>query len=107
VEVVDAVVEDQRGDPLVERGWVSSGHGPTGGYELSVSLDSISVLDVVEAIDGPTDTGKCVVSGRSCNTTAPCPLHLAWASARTALLAELDATPLSRLAVQGTVQRTV
>jgi Rrf2 family iron-sulfur cluster assembly transcriptional regulator len=85
--------------PLVEMGWVSSGNGPTGGYELGADLDEVSVLDVVEAIDGPTDTGRCVVGGRSCNSAEPCPLHVAWASARTALIAELAATPLSHLPV--------
>jgi Rrf2 family iron-sulfur cluster assembly transcriptional regulator len=83
---------------LVEAGWVSSGIGPTGGYELVADLDDVSVLAVVEAIDGPTDNGRCVVAGRRCNSAEPCGLHVAWASARTALLAELAATPLSRLA---------
>ena len=50
--------------PLVKRGWVRSDPGPLGGYALVSSLEALSVLDVVEAIDGPTDEGRCVVADR-------------------------------------------
>ena len=87
--------------PLVERGWVRSDPGPTGGYSSVVDLEEISVLDVVEAIDGPTDAGRCVVANRVCNAEVPCALHGAWASARTALVDELASTPLATLSTRG------
>ena len=71
--------------------------GPTGGYSSPADLDEISVLDVVEAIDGPTDAGRCVVANRACNAELPCALHGAWASARAALVGDLASTPLARL----------
>lgn len=80
--------------PLVERGWVQSDPGPTGGYSITVSLDDITVLDVIEAIDGPTENGRCVVANRACDADAPCTLHSAWLNARAALLEALRTTPL-------------
>jgi len=49
--------------PLVRAGWVRSVPGPTGGYERRRDLDSLTVLEVVETIDGPTTTA--VVSSPS------------------------------------------
>ncbi|WP_116114697.1 Rrf2 family transcriptional regulator [Austwickia chelonae] len=80
--------------PLVRAGWVHSIPGPTGGYVLSEAATHLSVLDVVEAVDGPTDTGRCVVEDHPCGSTgAPCALHRAWSTARATLLDELATTP--------------
>jgi Rrf2 family transcriptional regulator, iron-sulfur cluster assembly transcription factor len=76
--------------PLVRVGWVTSEPGPTGGYSLRVDLTTISVLAVVEAIEGPTDTGRCVLADRPCSEEGPCALHAAWQRARQELLRELD-----------------
>jgi Rrf2 family protein len=84
--------------PLVRAGWVRSDPGPTGGYTATVGLDDITVLDVVEAVDGPTDTGRCVVADRPCNAGLPCALHGAWASARDALTTSLGAITLAATA---------
>lgn len=81
--------------PLVKQGWVASVPGPRGGYELRVALDDVSILELVEAVEGPTDTGKCVLTGVPCPPGEPCALHDAWTRARQALLDELARTPLS------------
>jgi Rrf2 family protein len=84
--------------PLVKAGWVRSEPGPTGGYALRVPLDEVCVLDVIEAIDGATDAGRCVVEARSCDSAMPCILHLAWNRARAELVRTLGAMSLSSLA---------
>jgi len=83
--------------PLVKHGWVRSNPGPSGGYSLVSGLDALSVLDVVEAIDGPTDAGRCVVADRRCASGPPCAMHLAWSRARTELNAALSATTIAEL----------
>jgi Rrf2 family iron-sulfur cluster assembly transcriptional regulator len=84
--------------PLVKSGWVRSDPGPTGGYSLVVGLDSLNVLEVVEAIDGPTESGRCVVEDRPCSRDGQvCVLHEPWARARGQLTASLRATPVARL----------
>jgi len=84
--------------PLVKRGWVRSDPGPRGGYSGAVELDHVSVLQVIEAIDGPTDVGRCVVADGPCGHAPHCALHAAWASAREELMAQLDRMPLAALA---------
>jgi Rrf2 family transcriptional regulator, iron-sulfur cluster assembly transcription factor len=81
--------------PLVRRRWVASDPGPTGGYELAVSLDDLSMLELIEAIEGPTVTGRCVLRAGPCPSEEICALHDAWLPARDALLERLAATPVS------------
>jgi Rrf2 family transcriptional regulator, iron-sulfur cluster assembly transcription factor len=85
--------------PLVERGWVASVPGPTGGYEAAVAPARLSVLDVIEAVEGPTVTGRCVLVDRPCSEGGHCTLHQPWGRARTGLLDELGRTPLADLEV--------
>lgn len=82
-------------NPLVRAGWVRSDPGPTGGYVLTTRLDTVSVLAVVEAIEGPTDSGRCVLADRPCNELGACALHGAWMRARAKLIEELDATSVA------------
>jgi len=81
--------------PLVRRRWVSSSRGPRGGYQLEVGLDAVTVLDLIEAMEGPTDTNTCVLSGETCDASDPCAMHGAWSQARDALLGQLSSMSLA------------
>lgn len=96
-EALDTTVQylPQIMSPLVHRGWVTSNRGPHGGYELVVSLADISVLELIETMEGPTDTNTCVLRGGTCDISNPCALHGAWARARDALLHELASMSLA------------
>jgi Rrf2 family iron-sulfur cluster assembly transcriptional regulator len=91
--------------PLVARGWAGSEPGPTGGYTVLVDPADLTVLEVIEAVEGPTDTGRCVLEDRACAgagaATGLCALHRPWSSARAQLLGELASTPLSSLLEKG------
>lgn len=80
--------------PLVKAGWVHSKRGPSGGYELVVEPETISALDLIEAVEGPTDTTTCVLRGGPCGHQTYCSMHEPWKAARTALLDELAAIPV-------------
>jgi Rrf2 family transcriptional regulator, iron-sulfur cluster assembly transcription factor len=85
--------------PLVRAGWVGSDPGPTGGYVGRVELEDVSVLAVIEAVDGATDAGRCVVAERLCDGGAPCALHAAWSRARRELVGVLGGTTVASVAV--------
>lgn len=81
--------------PLVRSGLVASRPGPGGGYTPALDPRLVSVLAVIEAIEGPIDPQKCVLAGGPCGTP-PCSLHDAWTIARAALekaLREARAVP--------------
>ena len=77
--------------PLIQSGWVRSDPGPTGGYSLAVDLAEVSLLAVIEATEGPTDSGRCVLADRPCNEFDGCALHVPWHQARAELLRHLAA----------------
>jgi len=84
--------------PLVKSGWVRSDPGPTGGYASCVGLDEVSVLEVIEAVEGATEGGRCVVADRPCDSDLPCVLHAAWTRARRELTDVLGDTTLAAVA---------
>ena len=83
-------------NPLVKARWIHSTPGPHGGYELLVTLEEISVLQLVEVMEGPTENNTCVLNGEVCPQQELCALHGAWQQARDALLKELDQMTLAK-----------
>lgn len=83
--------------PLIAKGWVRSEPGPTGGYSVNVDLSEVSVLQVIEAVEGPTESGRCVLENRTCSDNTPCVMHQPWQRARSQMLGELRRIPLSTL----------
>lgn len=83
--------------PLVQAGWVRSEPGPTGGYTAATDLDTINVLEVIEAVEGPSEGERCVLDDEPCSGERPCALHVPWTRARGQLVAELRRTPLASL----------
>jgi Rrf2 family iron-sulfur cluster assembly transcriptional regulator len=86
--------------PLQRRGWVESEPGPQGGYRLSASLGEITVLDVIESVEGLPDPGRCVLRDGPCLPNGPCALHDAWRRAREALMQDLARTPVSQVSFE-------
>ena len=82
---------------LVDQGLVRSTRGPHGGYALARPPATISFLDVIEAVEGPSESGRCVLADKPCGGTDQCALHVPWSRARAQLVSELARTPLSTL----------
>ena len=80
--------------PLVKSGWVSSTPGARGGYRLVVSLDDVSVLEVIEVIEGSIEDQGCVQRGIPCPEFDLCALHEPWQKAKEAMLVELAAATI-------------
>lgn len=72
-----------------------------GGYRLAVAPDEVSVLDVVEALEGPLRAGECALRGGPCRSDDTCVLHGVWSGAHEALRRELGSTTLDRLVARG------
>ena len=76
--------------PLVKAGWISSTPGPRGGYKLVASLNEISVLEVIDVIEGSINDQGCVQRGIPCPEDDLCALHEPWQRAKDAMLVELS-----------------
>ena len=73
--------------------------GPTGGFEIeSKQLETTTLSEVVNAIDGDQIYKGCALGLRSCNAAQPCPLHNEFVSIRNDLQIMLQNTKLKDLA---------
>ena len=83
---------------LVRRGLLTAVAGPTGGYSLARTPDTITLLDVAEAAEGPIALDECVLLGGPCEWDKVCPVHTAWVRGQNALKDQLSATTFADLA---------
>jgi len=85
---------------LSHAGLISSRRGQSGGFQISPRGRDASMLEVIEAIDGPICLNVCLVSGKSCHRKAHCAAHPVWAQAQTAMMEVLSTALVADLASQ-------
>jgi Rrf2 family protein len=83
---------------LTRAGLVLSHRGNTGGFELPNIHRAASLLEVVEAIEGPIRLNICLNSERSCARQEWCPAHDVWVNAQAAVAQVLRDASISGLA---------
>jgi Rrf2 family protein len=59
-------------------GLVKSYRGTGGGFVLGRTPDKITLLEVVEAVEGPIMPNRCVVSPQECSRNVFCDVHPVW-----------------------------
>ena len=82
---------------MVSKGLIFSRRGGGGGFELAGSVERVSVLDIVEAIDGPIHLNLCVPGASGCDRSIACVVHPVWVEARAALVKVLGGATMARL----------
>lgn len=71
---------------LAKHKLLASTKGPHGGFSLGKNASDISLMDIVEIIDGLDSFNMCVLGLNSCtNNEGNCPIHSNYASIRTQL----------------------
>lgn len=85
---------------LVRSQFIRSQRGSGGGFALAVPASRVSLLDVVEAMEGPVRLNLCIEEGPSCDRKSVCPAHEVWADAQAALVKVLAAASIASLALK-------
>jgi Rrf2 family iron-sulfur cluster assembly transcriptional regulator len=83
---------------LARKGLLRSSKGPTGGFTLRALPKDISLIQLVEALDGLTDYQKCVSGLAECTDDAPCGMHDSWKLLRSRIMDYLEQTTIADLA---------
>ena len=73
-------------------GLLHTSRGARGGVSLAREPKDISVLDVVEAIDGPILLNDCVGSNKPCTFEDECLVHPIWVEVQESLVKRLRAS---------------
>src|SRR5437764_11154254 len=80
---------------LVGAGLVRATVGRNGGYRLGRPREQISLLDVIEAVEGDARRRTCVLRSTRCGTDGFCSVHEVFARAQEALLEQLSSSTLA------------
>ncbi len=68
--------------PLVRKGILCSTRGVGGGFALARPPDHITLLEIVETIQGPLVFNDCLQSPGTCDRDMNCPVHPVWKQIR-------------------------
>jgi len=82
---------------LTKAGIVRSHRGAKGGFRLARSASEISLLQVVEALQGPLAMNRCLDIRDTCGNQPTCPVHRVLADAQRQFAATLDAARMDQL----------
>lgn len=77
---------------------VESFRGVKGGFRLARDPSGISLLDVIEAIQGGVGVNICTVDDQACDRSAECVVHPIWKKMRSAIEVSLREHDLRTLA---------
>ena len=100
------VAEEQRIPPsflakiisqLSIAGLLHTSRGARGGVTLAHPPKEISLLEVIEAIDGPIMLNECVGEDGDCSFEEDCPLRSVWRDSQEALVKRLKGTNFQHL----------
>ena len=83
---------------LTRAGLVVSHRGNTGGFELAAIHRNATVLEIVEAIEGPLRLNLCLTADQACARQGWCPAHEVWVEAQVAMVAVLRSASIGVLA---------
>jgi len=82
---------------LVRAGLLDSQRGARGGLVLARSASEISMLEIVEAIEGPIAINRCTATPVQCNKVDRCSIHPVWQKAQDYMVDLLRSTSLEDL----------
>ena len=75
--------------PLRERGMIKSERGKLGGFRLAQAPSDITLLAVIETLQGPVSLVDCVVDKAGCVRSGTCVARSVWTDVNTAVRAAL------------------
>ena len=81
-------------------GLLHTSRGARGGVTLARDCKDITLLEVVEAIDGPIQLNECVENAGACSFTRGCPMRPIWCEAQENLVSRLKETNFAEMLAQ-------
>ena len=82
---------------LGDVGWTEGIRGYKGGIVLKIDPSTITIRDVIEAVQGPVAINDCLIEEDVCKNHSECPLHDILEKAQEEMLKVLDTVSISDL----------
>ncbi|MBW4055798.1 MAG: Rrf2 family transcriptional regulator [Proteobacteria bacterium] len=82
-------------------GLVKSFRGTGGGFMLGRAPENITLLEVVEAVEGPIVPNRCVAIPANCDRSGACNVHPVWRRVQGEVRGVLNGVTLKELSEEG------
>jgi Rrf2 family protein len=96
---------------LAKQKMIKSSKGPHGGFALMKEPKKITLLDIVNTIDGDEIFTNCIIHNATCKCVDkrkdPCPLHEVYADARSELINLFSSTTISDLTIKTSLNEKI
>ncbi|MGI5820386.1 MAG: RrF2 family transcriptional regulator [Armatimonadota bacterium] len=92
---------------LRDAGIVSARRGPSGGFSFERDPDTVTLLEVVDAVQGPFNVNRCVIGLGVCPRSGSCRLRPTWLRIQDELEAGLSAQTIGEIAASICDEHTV
>ncbi|HUN65164.1 MAG TPA: Rrf2 family transcriptional regulator [Bacteroidota bacterium] len=89
---------------LSRAGLIHTRRGTNGGIRLAIPADVLTLLDVIEAVEGKLSLNRCLIHSDFCHRERSCPVHGVWCEAQSALKQILRQKTFAELARQNAAQ---
>jgi Rrf2 family iron-sulfur cluster assembly transcriptional regulator len=83
---------------LARAGLVRTRPGAHGGITLNAPAEAVTLLQVIEAVEGPIRLNRCVEAPGACPRDRVCPVHPVWMRLQALVTRELDGVTIAALA---------
>ena len=80
---------------LRRAGLVNTVRGAKGGYEIAKAPSEITILNIIDAMEGPIELSECALDNNCCERANDCAARRVWIRATERINRELDAIKLS------------
>lgn len=83
---------------FAKQGLINSSRGTGGGFILGRPAASITLRQVVEAVEGPIMPNRCLLGSGSCDRDGHCKVHPVWKTVQSHVVGILDGVTIDELA---------
>jgi len=83
---------------LARAGLVRTRPGARGGVTLDAPAEAVTLLQVIEAVEGPLRVNRCVEAPGACPRDRVCPVHPVWMRLQALVTRELGGVTIAALA---------
>ncbi|MCA9958677.1 MAG: Rrf2 family transcriptional regulator [Anaerolineales bacterium] len=85
---------------LVKANLVRTFAGPAGGLALALPANEITLLQIIEGVEGPICLNVCLIRPHECPRDQICSAHSLWGRIQTLVVQELQSVSLQQLVVE-------
>jgi Rrf2 family transcriptional regulator, iron-sulfur cluster assembly transcription factor len=85
---------------LTKAGLVTVVQGARGGYRLARPKEEVTLLEVIETVEGPIFLNECLCGLNTCGFQSGCAVHQVWAKAQQGLKETLSSATFAELVRQ-------